>query len=196
MARHFLGLDIRKPIVAVIWTPKLPKLGGNFQLPLHFHNQHLLNKSRKIFLSETFRNSGLWNPVLLRQGTLFKLSVEERWQGFNEVKSSFFHGTGLHASCWAGEGTQGWFFTSLSSLIPPPHYILSPTLWSCFTQTNPVLQGSLRPLAGPLKRVPRSDAINHPDMHLQILGSAGSSLSSLPPREWICRFSPCDSNCC
>ena len=78
MARHYLGLDIRKPIVAVIWTPKLPKLGGNFQLPLHFHNQHLLNKSRKIFLSETVRNSGLWNPVLLRQGTLFKLSVGER----------------------------------------------------------------------------------------------------------------------
>lgn len=74
MARHSLRLDICKPIVAVIWTPELPKLGGNFQPPLHFHNQHLLNKSRRIFLSKTLvcAPSGLWNPVLLRQEHSFQ----------------------------------------------------------------------------------------------------------------------------
>lgn len=139
--------------------------------------------------------------ILLCSGksTLFKLSVGERWQGFNEVKSSFFHGAwGCRLAAGLGRGHgDGFFHLTLLSDDPPPHQLHpSPTLQSCFTQTSPTLQGSLRLLAGPLKRALRSDAINHPHKHLQILGSAGSSRSSLPPREWICRFSPCDSTSC
>lgn len=54
-----------------------------FPHPLRFHNQHLLNMSMRSFLSESSvcdfcAPGGLWNPILLGESTLFKLSVGER----------------------------------------------------------------------------------------------------------------------
>lgn len=100
------------------------------------------------------------------------------------MKSShhFFMAQSCTLAAGLGGGNTGVVFhlTLLSDSPTPLHPVPNPLE---LLHTNPVLQGSLRPLAGLLERVPRSDAINQPDMHLQILGSAGSSLSSLPPRE-------------
>lgn len=137
---------------------------GMFPHPLHFHNQHLLNISRRIFfslkvqpmISLSLVTSGI--SFCSGESALFKLSGGERWQGLMKSSRHFFP-----AGSWAGEGTWRWFLSPQSAPWPPS-YILSPALLqSCYILTSPQRQGPLRPLAGPLKRVPRSDAINHSD---------------------------------
>jgi hypothetical protein len=185
LGRAFPWGTIPKSFFSGLSCPGPPTLKGNLSPPPSFHNQHFLNTWRRILLSESSVcdfcapvASGI--PSCSGKSVLSKLSVRERWQDLNEVKSSFFHGVpGCGLAAPLGRKDGDGFFASVSflmSLCP----VFNPQELLRVNRSSVV--GFPEVTGWPIKRTQRSDAINQPGTATWFLAQLGAPSPPAPKR--------------